>query len=37
MTVMANLAIEIETLKAVMDIIPKIKFRAFRDSKGKLM
>ena len=37
MTVMANQSIEIERLKAVMAIIPKIKFRAFRDSMGKLM
>ena len=37
MTVMANQSIEIERLKVVMAIIPKIKFRAFRDSMGKLM
>ena len=37
MTVMAANAVDIEKLRDIMPLIPKIKFRAFRDMHGKLI
>jgi serine/threonine protein kinase len=37
MTVMAANAVDIEKLRDIMPLIPKMKFRAFRDVHGKMM
>ena len=37
MTVMASLVVDIVKLRDIMPLIPKMKFRAFRDVHGKLM
>lgn len=37
MTVMADFTVEIQPLEKIMTLIPKMKFRMFKDRKGKII